>query len=383
MPPTWGPSRFGVISLLLAALLAICLATRWPDSMSPTSDAGTPDYVPYIGAHPFDPAGYIAMAQASADESQRQFAADAALTLAPGEPVVLDLVARKYLQRQDGASALTTWARLAELSPRYQQSALESFDRVTDEAGWTKFVGNAVINRWPLLPRYVEHLCVANSAASLNRAVQVLTAIAGRQVIAASTVQCVENRLLTMQQPVRAYALHLLLHPDLPKRIDHVFNGDFEAQPNGSWFDWRFGTGGEYRDGFIVAIRSDLDAANPSRALVVRFTGRRISGAMAEQRLALEPGRYTLRYRVKAMGFADSPLPGWTLRCAGSIVSLEPSHPDAAPPAGGWSVQERAFEVPLDCAGQSLALEPATRLSALDGLRGTLSVDDVVVLRRE
>ena len=233
-----------------------------------------------------------------------------------------------------------------------------------------------------MIAKYANHSCMHN-ARTAARSARLLALYAPHVPIDLPTLQCIERRLIADGQPDLAYSYRLVFTPDLPKQVGYVFNGDFELNPGGSAFDWTLSKGGEYRDGFVAALRASPDGDGASRVLSVRFTGRPIRGPIAEQTLALPSGHFILQYRIRVAGFSDSQPPKWVIRCADSPTSILPPAPRTTYQSGVWSRLEYSFTVPAACRGQTLRLEPATKLSALEGLQGTVVFDDVAVIRRD
>lgn len=340
----------------------------------------------FISDHPFDAAGYVAVA-ATADDSVaatvRRAALSSALFLAPMDPAILDLLANAELQDGNPVKALSAWANLAAVSPAHRPYAFAAFDRLVEQPAWTEFLEQShTPTLWAVLAKYASHSCV-NNARIVARSAKLLALSAPHVPIDPQALHCIERRLVADGRSDLAYSYRLVFTPGLPKQVGYVFNGDFELNPSGSVFDWTLGKGGEYRDGFVAALRPDPDAGSAtSRVLSVRFTGRPIRGPIAEQTLALPSGHFALRYRMRASGFSDFPPPKWAIRCTDSDASILPPAPLATSDNGAWSALEYAFAVPPACRSLTLRLEPTNKLSALHGLQGTVLFDDLAITRR-
>lgn len=376
-----------ICGLLTATLLATSPSRTSSSPDAPNGSVAGNDAFAYILQHPFDAAGYTALAAtvASTPEgmAQRRSVLAAAMRLAPTDPAVLYLAASVSAEEGRIDEALGTWRRLVDVSPGDRERVFVAFDRLSNAPAWNAFVQHSAEARWLPLATYAEHVCGLSDNAATERAMA-LQAVISRHALATPSLQrCIERRLIALGQIDRAYAQRIVFSASLPARIDHVFNGDFERDPDGSAFDWTLSVGGEFRDGFVVAIRAEPDNDNSTRSLNARFTGRPIRGYLAEQTLSLPTGSYSFRYRARAIGFADSPPPRWALRCTGGSASLFAATPATATASGTWTNYAYDFSVPAGCNGQILRLEPASRLSALEGLRGAISIDDVTVVHRE
>lgn len=378
----------------LAVLFALCgavavglLARDFTSGNGGLVNTHGSDAAAYVQRHPFDAAGYLALASmpatTAADAQGRSRLLRVAELLAPTDPAVLDRVATERLEAGRPDEAMATWKRLIDASPGDRERFFTAFDRVAEQSAWSQFVSGAAQARWPHLGPYALHVCALPDAMAVERASHLLTLLAQTAPAEPSLVHCLERRLLATGQVERAFALRVVFTAGLPRRIDHVFNGDFERAPDGSAFDWVLSTGGEYRDGFVVSLRTHSDGDNPTRHLHVRFTGRPIRGHFVEQVLALRPGTYVMSYRALEVGFGDAQTPRWTLRCSNEASSMLPPPTRATAAAATWLRTTMEFTVPAHCMGQTLRLEPASRLSALEGLRGVLSIDDVAVARRD
>ena len=143
----------------------------------------------------------------------------------------------------------------------------------------------------------------------------------------------------------------------------------------------RLAAGGEYREGFATAIRNDDSRGRSTNVLAVRFNGRPLRLPIAQQFLALTPGRYLLTYSMRDVGTTPSGV-SWVMRCVPPLLSLTSSAPVAERGNGGWTIRKQEITIPTGCTGQLLDLEVGNRLQMLQGLQGTVFFDDVSIIRQ-
>lgn len=340
----------------------------------------------YVKHRPFDALGWIAYAESmsttSHDSAKREYAAvSAALTLSPSEPRALLLSAKREFGVGSTARGLEVAATLALVSPADRTVAFDLLRSQIGAKAWNDFFVRKIDENWPLTDSFAQHVCASESRAGAILSHQLAWEISKRRPLSPSTLLCVEGRLVENGRTAAAYQLRLSASKTLTKRFDFVYNGSFETPPSGSAFDWTVNAGGEYREGFVATIRNGVELNNLGAILHVRFTGQPIRGAVATQTLALEPGRYRFSYRSREVGIGFSKSPVWTIRCLPSqdLLSSEPWENIGS--AQDWTTRATTFSVPAQCTGQSLRLEAQTRLSALEGLRGTFATDDLIISR--
>ena len=97
------------------------------------------------------------------------------------------------------------------------------------------------------------------------------------------------------------------------------------------------------------------------------------------QILALPAARYQLSYLSKLAVPLTSNALVWTLTCVGSGASVVSEKWSDTSEKGGWTRHSVPFAVSDKCSGQLLSLDPKSKLIALEGLQGTLLIDDVRV----
>ena len=363
-------------------------------SLSPdTASKATPtDARSYLRVRPFDPLAYVALANelstaspmsAEAGEKSQQ-ALRVAVKLAPVDPVVIRGRIVDAYNRDDLRLAMTLGADLAELSPAERGDAFAILSELMRTPEWPAFIASRLSLGWTVADAFVLHVC--HSAAKADVLLPLAIAVAQKQPLVAITLNCVAAKAIVDNQTPVAYWLWLNASSSLPKKIALVLNGDFESPLSGGPFDWTLGVGGDFREGFTVGLARDNDAPSASTKggnssngyLMARFHGRAIRSSVAQQNLALKPGRYRLSYRSQMSGLSADKL-AWTLRCGTSVVALSKAGLTEPPPEKSWVSSSSEFVVPTTCLGQLLTLEAATRLDALQGLVGTAKYDDVIV----
>lgn len=367
-----------VLMWFVPAVIALTLLSRAPAHTSEVASE-------YIQRAPFDAAGYLALAtagDASSKPTPEQLAAiNVALHLAPVDPAVLDAATRLRLTAGDVTGAFVALQTLLDAARGGDIDPFAALDERVGEWAWDELVDLALTKRWHGLGRYVEHLCGRDNRSGQARSLRLLLAVAGSQHLPPSAFLCVERLLLQQSQIETAYQVRLLAATHQAQRVDYIFNGDFELPLSGSAFDWTIQPGGEFREGFAAQVTPYASADGRHNALAVRFTGRPVRGAVATQMLALPPGRYQLSYKAIEENFPANLAPAWILTCLGgdeNQLSAALTEPIAV---SRWVRRSFDLRISKQCVGQRLALEPPTRLAKLEGLRGTVIVDDVTISR--
>jgi hypothetical protein len=116
------------------------------------------------------------------------------------------------------------------------------------------------------------------------------------------------------------------------------------------------------------------------RALRVTWTGKRGAGPAVRQYLALEPGRYELTGLARPEALQSVRGVHWTLRCSGE----KGAQLGATPRLLGSSEWERfnvAVQVPGQCVGQVLQLEPVGLAEGTIFVSGKAWFDDLRIAR--
>lgn len=381
-----GSKYFAAICLigLLAGTAFLLNAWRFvssPDERDTTPVSPAP--LDYLKTRPFDALGHLALSESlasGASEASLAFRTrtlSAAAFLAPTDPQVVRAAAALAFSQGDIVGTLNNLAKLAVVSPNDRFEAFDALSKFVTHPAWQDFAAARLKAGWNESDEFLVALC--NRPSTTRYSLAVATHFARYRPIAPGASHCVENRAIASGQVQAAYQLRLNGAKTLPSRIGYVFNGDFELPPSGSAFDWAVESGGEYREGFVAAIRPEIGSDKLSRVLSVRFTRRPIRSPIARQILALPPARYQLSYLSKvAVSMAEN-AHVWTLTCVGSGTSVIIEKWIDTIEKGGWLRHSVPFAVSDKCPGQLLSLDPRSKLVALEGLQGTLFIDDVRV----
>lgn len=355
-----------------------------PDDRDATPEPFAP--LAYLRLRPFDSAGYLALSESATASTPdgalrlRMHALQAATLLAPVDPQVIRAQAGLAFSRGEIRPGLDKTARLASISPRDRADAFHVLANYVNHPQWRDFAAARLTAGWDVSDQFLRSLC--HEPVFGQQAFNVASQFVRYGSITPETAHCIENRVIASGDVQGAYRLRLNAAKSLPKLIGFVFNGDFELPLSGSAFDWSLEPGGEYREGFAAAIRPNSGYTGVDRALVVRFTGRAIRTPIAQQHLALPPGQYRFSYHSKQSVQYGKNSPTWTLRCVGSGTPLITDSWADSTIESGWIQHQVAFAVGVNCAGQLLLLEPKSKLSALEGLQGTLLLDQVRIEQR-
>ena len=131
------------------------------------------------------------------------------------------------------------------------------------------------------------------------------------------------------------------------RRLPLLFNGDFEAPPLGTGFDWRLSP--------VPGVLAVIEPASEGGSLNLRFLGRRVAKQPLRHALLLGPGDYTLAWRERSDALRANTGIGWTLTCSDARTVLARSEPLYGSHA--WRIRSLAFTVPREgCTGQWLQL---------------------------
>lgn len=365
---------------VLAGMVFLFSASRFfssPDDRD--TEPRSPEPLDYVRARPFDAVGYVAVSESSgnaaSEESLRSRALSIASFLAPEDGQVVRASAALAFARGDVRTTLDNLARLAVVSPAQRIDAFIALSNFVTHPAWQDFAADHLRAGWNDSDAFLNTLC--NRQSTTQHSLAVATFFAKYRPITPDVTHCVERSAIASGQVQAAYRLRLNAAKTLPQRIGFVFNGDFETPPSGSAFDWQLEPGGEYREGFVAAIRPETGIDKVSRVLSVRFTHRPIRSPIARQVLALPPARYQMSFLSKQTVQLGANGPIWTLTCSNSGAPLINDKWAETEEKGGWKRSKVAFVVADKCPGQVLSLGPKSKLVALEGLQGTLLIDDI------
>ncbi len=381
-------ATLALLSVTLASSLAVLIWGLAGDGLrrpaGTFSGDATADARKYIVQRPFDPAGWLAWAGStiSSTEALPPFASkvvEATKLLGPVDPQVLRAQALLALRRQDIAGGLERAADIAALFPAERSEAFVTLKAYLRDPAWAPFLASRLSKGWPQVDAFVLATCTSNTP--LADLIGLVQQIARTQPMSDEAVTCVGNRAIAENAVPAAYWIWLNASRAVPRSVGNVFNGDFELPFAGRLFDWRLAAGGEYREGFTTAIRNDDSRGQSTNVLAVRFNGRPLRLPIAQQFLALTPGRYVLTYSMRDHATAPSGV-SWVMRCVPPLQSLTSSAPVTERGNGGWTIRKQEITIPAACTGQLLDLEVGNRLQMLQGLQGTVFFDDFSIIRQ-
>ena len=133
------------------------------------------------------------------------------------------------------------------------------------------------------------------------------------------------------------------------RALSLLFNGDFNAPPLGTGFDWRLRS--------VPGILAQIEPARDGGSLHLRFLGRRVAQPPLGHALLLGPGEYTLDWRERSDALRANNGVGWTLTCADARTLL--ARGDPLQGSYAWRDRSMTFNVPRKgCLGQWLQLGP-------------------------
>lgn len=340
----------------------------------------------YILEHPIDAAGWMALAAAIGPLSTNAVspitsqAVAIAAVLAPVDPQVLRARILVALKSGNTVSGLSLAADTATMFPTESREAFSILRAYTTDAAWPAFFQARLGSGWPAAESFLLDSC--QSGAPLGTLLAIAQPIIRRQALSDNTVTCIGSKAIADGQVPAAYWLWLNASATVPSPLANVFNGDFERPLATRLFDWRLNPGGDYREGFAAAIRRDDSRGSRNAVLTIRFNGRAMKPPVAQQFLALAPGRYTLSYNAREIALSSPGSITWTVRCVPSTLSPVLATAYKQPVTGGWFNYSQAVVIPVGCDGQLLDLELGNRLQLAQGLQGSVLFDDVNIVRK-
>jgi len=336
-----------------------------------------------LRANPADGQTLMELARLWRARDHQKDRADLAIELAgrltPAKPEVHEQAANRWLKRGALHRAVDHWALALRIQP---ELAVRLFPVLLRLAGHPS--GKAALQAsarelpkwWPLFFVYA-----AENVAQVEtlRALFVLRRSAGEPLTDAERSAFV-TRLQREGLWAEAYLMWLnTLAPEQIKVAGNVHDGGFELGLFKQGFDWQV-----IQRPDVVVETGQTYAIEGHEALHVVFQGRPVQGSIIEQLLALAPGHYRLRGRVRPEALQAAIGLEWILSCAvGDQQILASSERFLG--ADQWREFSVDFTVPaLDCGGQRLHLEVAGRYPQELTASGEVWFDDLVIeLRRD
>lgn len=163
-------------------------------------------------------------------------------------------------------------------------------------------------------------------------------------------------------------------------RLGYVFDGGFNLPfDNSPGFGWQAKIAPQ--TGIIVS-RSETFGSSDDASLRVSFSGKRVRFKHVSQELALPPGGFRVRGRVRPDQLEGRIGVGLVFRCTlGTSMPAVQSEPWLG--TGEWREFWFDVSVPPECRGQQLRLESLGKREVDHELRGTLWLDDLQIERFE
>jgi hypothetical protein len=341
----------------------------------------------YILRHPTDSTGWLAFAESALLEVPNgpppmpaTQALSIAATLAPVDAQVLRARALLAIRGGDLTAGLSHAANIAVLFPTESSDAFALLRAYSNHPAWPAFFQHLLDSGWSEAESFLLDSC--QSGAALQTLLAVARPVLSRQALTNDTVTCIGTKAIAEGQVSTAYWLWVNAPATVPSPLGNVFNGDFERPVAGQLFDWQINAGGDYREGFAATVSLDDSRGSLNKVLAIRFNGRPLKSPIAQQFLALTPGRFVLSYNVREMGLSAPGAVGWTVRCVPTTTTpgVAPIFRQQAHP--GWVRNAQEFVIPEGCTGQLLDVEVENRLQRSTGLRGSVFFDDLSIARR-
>lgn len=330
-----------------------------------------------------DPAEVAALLMLARDDERRSDLAAArtyraALDLAPLDREVLATAAAFFMKQGAVADAFVLLDKLVDQYPDTRINVFPVMAQLLDLPAYARQWQAAVARN----PEWLGAFVLASCERGMDPAM--LALLLGRRVLTDTRAAgCIVDRLRKAGRWDEAYQVWLNSLPREQLRdVGFVFNGGFELAPSAMGFDWMLARQPEREVGHAAEIVPALGAVG-KRALRVSYNGKRQNGIPAAQYLMLVPGRYELNGRARIDRLrSGSKGVQWTVRCmardgARSVVASSGGFVGSSE----WDRFAFSFEIPRDCRGQVLQLEPASPEGATVFLAGTVWFDDFSIRR--
>jgi len=332
--------------------------------------------------HPLDYANYLALAMnrmQAGDIAGAERHVRAALVLAPREPQSLRTAAFTAFAAGDPARGIDAIVKLVETDPDSHNDGYTALAHALAEPALQRRVTAWVEARSPHLGRLADAACRADIPVPSR--LWIATRAGAAERLEDSAITCLFALTARSPEVASVFALWLGLRPELRDEVPHLPNGGFEGRHGTSPFDWRFGRGGEFRDGYSVSVQQERAHGSVNRYLSVELNGRPVQSTIAETNTVLAAGRYRLGYRVRDWTAGKESRFGISVSCHGGtmIASVQPAQRDAD--AHGWRTVQVEFDVARTCHAQSIRFDGSSPAWRSGGTKGRVDVDDIVITR--
>ena len=394
LPPALPSLQRAAVSLFALAVLLAATVCAWgliTDPLrhlvtSPQEVDAAADARRYLLQHPFDAAGWLARAgaaqagDANVGSPMAAQSISVASLLAPVDPQVLRARTLLALKQGDVVSGLSLAADFAVLFPTERHDAFLILLAHTADPQWSTFLKARLDSGWPVAESFLLDSC--QSGAPLGTLLALAQQILRQQALADNTVTCIGSKAIAEGHVQAARWLWINALAVIPSPLGNVFNGDFEQPLAARLFDWQISAGGEYREGFSAAIRNDDSRGRVNKVLMIRFNGRSLTSPVAQQFLALLPGRYSFSYALRESGMSVPAAVSWVLRCVPPGLTPALGAALRQPAQSGWINHSQDLTIPVGCDGQLLDLDLGNRQQMVQGLQGSVLFDDINIVRR-
>jgi tetratricopeptide (TPR) repeat protein len=305
-----------------------------------------------LQATPADGRGYRVLAQVAAARGQP----DRALALfviavrrAPRDLVARGWLAQHALEQGRPAEALRQIDAVLTLSPLAGRRIYPVLVQLAGDPGFADVLATTLVERPPWRGGMLAALR-APKGGDPAAADRVLAALQRKGGLTQAEFDAWIEALMQQGRWGEAYARWAGPQVIGGRRLPLLFNGDFEAPPLGTGFDWR--------PNRVPGVLVEIEPASEGGILHLRFLGRRVAKPPLRHALLLGPGDYTLAWRERSDALRATTGIGWTLTCANARTVLARSEPLQGTHA--WRDRSLSFTVAREgCFGQWLQLGPS------------------------
>ena len=347
---------------------------RLRDAKAPPADDSA--LVAALGSAPLRPLGYRLLARHSelrGDEARANALYSIAAFRGPRDLPSVAWVAQKHLERGEYREALAGFDQMLRVEPELGMELANTLIRIAATPAAQKDVAALLQKNPPWRGEFFERLLSRYpDSAVLFPLMEEMRGSPGG--LDSREMGLWINRLASNRQWGPAYLTWVQsLSPEASQRIGNVYNGGFELDPSQIGFDWQF----RNVPGARIS-RAETHGATENYSLRVEFEDRRVPFANVRQLLALAPGGYRLKGRVKLDDLRSERGLVWTLSCVESKQVI--GETEALSGRREWRAFEAEFTVPeQDCGGQLLVLRVPSRIRAEQRIGGVAWFDDLSI----
>jgi len=328
-------------------------------------------------ADPLSPRAYRLLGQIAADEGSLQKAEKfmrAAARLSLHESLAVDWMMRRSFQLKNYPAAAYYADALLRSGIRYAGYATPLLARMAEDENGRREVEKLLaanpIWRRAFLGTLGGSITDARTPLNLFMSLRDTAAPPTPDELNAYQSFLIERKFYALAY----YVWQQFLPPELVQSVGFLFNGDFNAKPSGSPFDWRSAAG------VNVGVDFPLRAKGPSDySLMIEFGPGRVEWSGVSQMLILPPGSYKFRGSLSGEVLGRRGVQ-WGLICMdGASVGQSEMILGAFP---NWRIFEFSFKVPeTSCPAQLLQLTLAARSPSERLLSGAIWFDDFSIAR--